>query len=128
KYWVKIVGSDKTYRLIEHNQNLPKVLETPLQKGTTTTTTVKTEPISLKKLTVTGITLHSIPYLAENPSRVVNLFIRRLNPGVYGPGHIVDYYQKSVSHADFPLNITNISIPITTFNYSSSDPTYHIVF
>ncbi|MEJ8755547.1 hypothetical protein WG947_00950 [Pontibacter sp. H259] len=125
KYWIKIINAYNHNALLEHNQNLPHILETPLNRGTVTTTAVRTEPKTLVEYRLKNLTINALPEIKANPNKSVKVTFKKFYPSGYAGPAPTTYYQKVVSTNDFPLSI-NLDVPIKEFNSWWYHPYFYI--
>lgn len=125
KYWIKIINAYNHRALIEHNQNLPYILETPLHKGTITTTAVKTEAITLVEYRLKNLTINALPEIKANPNKLVKVVFKKFYPSGYAGPLPTIYYEQVVSTNNFPLSI-NLNLPIREFNSWWWHPYFYI--
>ncbi|SIQ92731.1 hypothetical protein SAMN05421545_1717 [Pontibacter lucknowensis] len=125
KYWIKIINAYNHNALIEHNQNLPYILETPLHKGTITSTAVETEAETLLEYRLKKLTINALPEIKANPGKRVKVIFKKFYPSGYAGPLPTTYYEQVVSTNDFPLSI-NLNVPIREFNSWWWHPYFYI--
>ncbi len=122
KYWIKVLSTFENG--IEHNQNMPHILDVPLPKGSTTYATVNSKNVGLREYQLEELTLQLPAILKQNPGLKVRVTFRSQIPAQSPGGIKATHYDAVVTASDFPLKLEKLNISIKKFSYSSNDPHY----
>jgi hypothetical protein len=121
-YWVKFFNSAVENKIVDHNQNLPFILENTLIENSVTTVTIRTERVFIRSYTIKKIEIYKIPS-GFNISVGDTVYLMIYERGF--PGSLIDL-QKIIftgNHILYePKNVT-----ISSFYPSGSDTQHFII-
>lgn len=127
-YWIKFFNSDRDNKIVDHNQNLPSILENPLIENSVTTVTVQTERVFIRSYTIKKIEIYKIPsWLNFSIGDTAYLMIYEQFKSSYGGEEDKFLDSKKIIVTGDYIKYEPTNVTISRFNSAWSDPQYFII-